>query len=524
MRKIRDVLACLFDRNLSNRQAARSLGLHHSTVNEYRVRFAASGLSWPLPPGQDDAALEASFFPDKRGKQQAHSSSNIEFPEVHIQLQQKGATLMALHAEWLEQTPPEQQLSYSQFCRGYRAWRKAQRISMRRVEVYGETGYVDYSGATINITNSETGEVKTAQVFVGVLGGSSYTYCEATWTQRSRDWIGSHVRMFTFFGGVPRMIVPDNLKSAVTKADRYQPIINESYHAMCRHYAVTPVPARPYRPKDKSRAEGAVLLAQRWILFALRKRKFFSLDEANREIRRLLDRLNHKAFQKRKGSRFTRWQEQELPALQTLPAVSYEIAEWGKVRAGIDYHVRIDNHSYSVPYQLREREFEYRMTDTVIDLIYRGACIVQHSRSFDDEGTTTLDAHRSPAHQAVQLSDEDALAWAAEVGPSTAALMRIQLDKGNGHLMSYRLAQAMKSLAKAHTPGRLEEACAYALANKASGIPDIRNILSKGLDKLFGPDASPPLASAAHEVVHENIRGADYYDRILNSDEEEQPC
>lgn len=521
MRKTRDVLTCLFDRNLSNRQTALSLGVHHSTVNDYLVRFTRSGLPWPLPADMDDSALEASLFPAEEKK--PSSAPHIDYADVHAQMQQKGATLMALHSEWLERTPSNQHLGYSQFCKGYQAWRTSQRLSMRRVEVYGETAYVDYSGATIGITDKDTGEVKSAQVFVGVLGGSNYTYCEATRTQRSRDWIGSHVRMFAYFGGIPRVIVPDNLKSAVTKADRYFPVINETYQAMCRHYSITPFPARARKPKDKARAEGAVLLAQRWILFALRKRKFFTLEEANREIRALLDRLNHKPFQKRDGSRFSRWQEHELPALRALPATPYEIAEWGKVRAGVDYHVLIDHHSYSVPHQLRGRELEYRMTDKAIDLIYRGKTIVLHQRSNEAGGTTTLDAHRSPAHQAVQQTDGDALLWATGVGPNTAEVMRLQFNKGNAHLMGYRITQAMKSLAKAHTPSRLEEACTYALANSITSVPSIRSILSKQLDKLFSPD-TPGSADTAHKVIHENIRGAQYYDRIMNSNEEDQSC
>lgn len=523
MRKIRDVLTYLFDRNLSNRQTARSLGVHHSTVSDYLARFNHSGLPWPLPADMNDPALEACLFPAKEAKQSS-STSHIDYADVHAEMQQKGATLMVLHLEWLERTPSDRHLGYSQFCKGYQAWRKSQRISMRRVEIYGEVGYVDYSGQTIGITNPETGEIKSAQVFLGALGGSNYTYCEATWTQRSRDWIGSHIRMFAYFGGVPRVIVPDNLKSAVTKADLRFPVINETYQKMCGYYNVTPFPARPYKPKDKARAEGAVLLAQRWILFVLRNRKLFSLEEANREIRVLLDRLNHKPFQKRKGSRFTQWQEHELPALQALPATPYEIAEWGKVRAGMDYHVLIDHHHYSVPHQLRGREFEYQMTDKAIELLYRGKAIFQHRRSYQAGETTTLDEHRSPGHLAVQQTDAEVLSWAAGIGPNTAEVMRLQLRQGNAHLMGYRLAQSMKSLAKAHTPLRLEEACTYALANKITSVPSIRNILSKQLDKLFSPDASVTSDSAAHKVIHENIRGAQYYGRILSSEEEKQPC
>jgi transposase len=523
MRKIRDVLNYIQGKKFSVRKTSRVTGVNRTTVAEYRERFAQSGLSWPLPADMDDAALEAALFPPVVTTALPREVIHIDFAYISEELKKDGATLASLHLEWEEQDPAAHILSYSQFCRRYRAYQRSLKISMRKTEVYGEMVYIDYSGMTINITMPDTGEIKVAQIFIGVLGGSNYTYCEATWTQRSRDWISSHVRMFAYFGGVPGAIVPDNLKSAVAKADRYFPVINETYQAMCRHYGVTPFPARPRKPKDKPRAEGAVLLAQRWILFALRKRKFFSLGETNREIWMLLERLNHKPFQKLKGSRFTRWQEHELPALQSLPVIPYEIAEWGKVRAGIDYHVLIDGHHYSVPHSLRGREFEYRMTDKAIDLIYRGRTIVLHQRSDVVEGMTTLDTHRSPAHQAVHQTDADALAWAAGIGPNTAALMRLQLDKGNGHLMAYRLTQSMKVLAKAYDNARLEEACSYALANSITSVRDIRNVLSKQIDKLFAPD-TPASDSAVHEVVHENIRGAQHYGRILNPDEEPQPC
>jgi transposase len=524
MRKIRDVLNYTQKKRFSVRKISKITGVNRTTVTEYQERFAKSDLSWPLPADMDDTALEAALFPPIVATDLPEEAMHIDFAYIHEELKKDGATLASLHAEWEEEDSAKHVLSYSQFCRRYRTYRRSLNISMRKTEVYGEVAYVDYSGMTIDITMPDTGEIKAAQIFIGVLGGSNYTYCEATWTQRSRDWLSSHVRMFMYFGGVPRNIVPDNLKAAVTKADRYFPVVNETYQAMCRHYGVIPFPARPGKPKDKPRAEAGVLLAQRWILFALRKRKFFSLEEANHEIRILLQHLNHKPFQKRIGSRFSRWQEHELPALQLLPAIPYEIAEWGKVRAGIDYHVLIEGHSYSVPYQLRGREFEYRMTDKAIDLIYKGKTVVLHARSDAVEKATTLDGHRPPAHQAVQQTDDDALAWATGVGPSTLAVMQLQLQKGNWHLIGYRTMQSMKSLAKAYGGSRLEDACTYALAHKITSVPDIRNILSKQLDKLFPPDTSTASNAAVHEVAHENIRGAQYYDRILNSDEEQPSC
>lgn len=522
MRKIRDVLTNHYERRFSNRKIAAIVGVDHTSVAKYVKRFIEAGLSWPPPAEMDDATLESLLFQKPIPVVPKGAASKlIDFAEIHEELKKKGATRQALHTEWLEQqTSPQDAISYPQFCRAYNTFKNSLRISVRQTEVYGENTYVDYSGQTIDITNPNTGVVRTAQVFVGVLGGSGYTYCEATWTQGSRDWLSSHARMFEYFGGVSLVVVPDNLKAAVTKADRLFPVINESYKAMCRHCRVVPFPARGYSPTDKARAEGGVYLAQVWILFRLRKRKFFTLEEANKEIRELLDKLNLKPFQKLKGCRHSRWLEHELPTLQPLPMQPYEFAEWGKVRAGIDYHVNVDDHYYSVPYQLRGQEFEYRLTDKAVELISKGKSIAVHQRSRQAEGTSTWSAHRPPAHQAVQgWSEVAALAWAATVGPSTQAVLQIKLSHTHGETMGYRMTQIVKSLAKAHGADRLEEACTYALAHKISKVADLRSILDKRLDKLLSQDAP---AAASPEMGHENIRGADYYDRILKTKKESQ--
>lgn len=515
MRQIRDVLTYLFERRLSKRKISQIVGIHRSTVITYLDRFRQSGLTWPLPAELDDVALERLLFPND--VERCAFADDINFAHIHAEMQKRGATLAVLYAEWLEQTTSPKPISYSQYCKRYSRYKKSLRISMRRTEVFGENAYVDYSGMTINIMDRMTGKARPAQVFIGVLGGSNYTYCEATWTQRSRDWIGSHARMFGFFGGVPYVVVPDNLKAAVAKADRLAPEVNQSYQAMCRYYGIVPLPARAYRPKDKPRAEGGVLLAQRWILFVLRRRTFFSLEEANREIRERLDQLNRKPFQKLAGSRYSRWLEHELPTLQPLPAAPYEFAEWGKVRAGVDYHVRIDGHSYSVPYQLRGKEFDYRMTDKAVELILNSQPVATHPRSFEVDQATTLATHQAPAHRAMQWNRDAALAWAASVGPNTVAVLNAKIEKVKGAIMGYRVTQTMQSLLKAHGAVRLEEACTYAFAHNITLGVDLRNVLDKRLDRLFAQES--PAASPAN-IDHPNIRGAQYYDRLLATDEE----
>lgn len=515
MRKIRDALVYSFDQRLSSRKVGQIIDTHPSTVSSYLIRFKESGLAWPLSEELDDATLEKKLFPVDVVRGQA---DDIDFDYVHAEMQKRGSSLAVLHAEWVEHTSMDIPISYSQYCRRYNRYVKSLRLSMRRTEFFGENCYVDYSGMTISIHNRETGEKRPAQVFVGVLGGSSYTYCEATWTQRIRDWISSHARMFEYFGGVSRILVPDNLKAAVTKAHRYEPEINPSYQAMCRYYGIAPLPARSRKPKDKAQAEGAVNLSQRWILFSLRKRTFYSLEEANREIRELLNKLNKKPFQKRVGSRHSRWLEHELPTLQPLPAQPYEFADWGKVRAGTDYHVRIDGHSYSVPYQLRGKEFDYRLTDDVVELIFNGQSEAVHPRSFEKDQASTLASHQPRAHREMQWDRDEALAWASAIGPNTTAVLQAKLEGVSSVLMGYRATQTMKSLLKAHGQGRLEEVCAYAAAHGITKGADLRNVLDKRLDRLFAQDSAPPQTLASD---HHNIRGARYYDNLLSTDMDE---
>lgn len=517
MRRTRDVLNYAVGRGLSIRQTAAITGVNRTTVAEYLERFEKSDLSWPLPTDIDDLSLEKKLFPGWARMRGGSDPTAIDFDYIHVEMKLPGASLAVLHAEWCEQSP-DRPIGYSQFCKRYKAYKRSLRISMRRTDPHGEVAYVDYSGKTIDITDPNSGEIRRAQVFVGVLGGSSYTYCEASWTQRSRDWIASHVRMLEFFGGAPRVLVPDNLKAAVTKADRFSPVINETYHAMCRYYGVVPVPARAGRPKDKARGEGAVCLAQRWILFVLRKHKFFSLEEANRKIRDLLTKLNNRSFQKKAGSRFSLWLEHERPVLLPLPVEPYEIAEWGKVRAGVDYHVEVDKHHYSVPYQQRDKEFEYRLTEQIVELIFKGQSVVAHRRSYESGKTTTLPEHQPPAHKAVQQwSAEEALVWAADIGPSTRKMLELRLSNLAGSYMGYRMTQSIKSLVKSHGNARLEEACTYALAHKITSIPELRTILAKRLDQLFSDDM--PIAPVPCNE-HENIRGPGYYSRLLTPVEE----
>ena len=291
-------------------------------------------------------------------------------------------------------------------------------MALRHEHKAGEKLFVDYAGPTLSVQDPATGEVRQAQLFVAVLGASNYTFVEATWTQGFGDWIGSHMRAFEFFQGAPAIMVPDNLKSGVTKACRYEPGVNRTYEEMAAHYGVAVVPARPFKPKDKAKVEGGVLIVERWILAALRKRKFFSLGEANQAIGELLARLNQRGFRKREGSRQSLFEQLDKPALQPLPIERYQYGEWKSARVNIDYHVELDHHWYSVPYQLTQQEVEVRATATTVAIFDKGLRVASHARSYAAHCATTVEEHRPKAHQRYPAWTPSRLVeWAATIGP-----------------------------------------------------------------------------------------------------------
>lgn len=332
MRQVRDVLRLKWECELSDRRTARSCGISRPAVAEYVKRARSAGLSWPLPAGLDDAALEALLFPAVA----ALSRPRVlpDFAAVHRELARKGVTLALLWEEYKSAHPDG--LQYSQFCERYRGYARRLDLTMRQVHRAGEKCFIDYAGQTVPVVDRRTGEVRQAQVFIAVLGASNYTYGEATWTQRLPDWIGSHVRAFDAFGAVPELLIPDNLRSAVTRAHRYEPLLNATYSECATHYGTAILPARVRRPRDKAKAEVGVQVVGRFVLARLRHQTFFSLEELNREIARLRQALNQRAFRKLPGNRQTLFETLDRPAMKPLPEARYVFAEWKRVRVHIE--------------------------------------------------------------------------------------------------------------------------------------------------------------------------------------------
>ncbi len=504
MRRIKDVLR-LKAAGHSRRQIAQSCGIARSTVAEYVRRAEAAGLSWPLPAELDDAELERKLFPPPV----AISSEQRAVPDwsvVNQEIKRKGVTLQLLWDEYKEANP--EGFQYSWFCDHYRRWLGKVDVVMRQDHRAGEKLFIDYAGQTMPVIDRATGEVVDAQIFVAVLGASNFTYAEATWTQALPDWIGSHVRAFSYFGSLPEIVVPGNIKSGVHLAHRYEPELNPTYAEMGQHYGVAIIPTRSAKPRDKAKVENGVLVVERWILATLRNRQFFSLAELNAAIAELLEGLNSRPFKKLPGCRKSLFDSLDRPAMQPLPATPYEYAEWKKVRVNIDYHVAIDKHYYSVPYQLVKQQLDARVTTNTVELLHKGKRVASHRRSYRQGAHTTVNAHMPKAHREyAEWTPERLVRWASETGPATAKLVENILSSRPHPQHGFRACLGLMRLGKRYSTPRLEAAARRALAIGSCSYKSVESILKNGLDRK--PLPATPLDTPALE--HDNLRCSDYY-------------
>ena len=505
IRKIRDVLRLHLACGLSARRIAQSTAIGRTTVGEYLQRFNASGLSWPLPETLSDTELEQRLFPPAP-KVPTEQRPVPDWHQVHTELRRPGVTQFLLWQEYKQAHPAGFQ--YSWFCDQYRLWRDTIDRSMRQSHLAGEKLFVDYAGQTVEVTDRRTGEVRQAQIFVAVLGASNYTYAEATWTQGLPDWISSHRRAFAFLGGVPELVVPDNLRAGVSKAHRYEPDTNPTYQDMASHYGVAVLPTRVRRPRDKAKVEAGVLVVERWILAVLRHRAFFSLAELNAAIRELLEKLNARPFKQLPGCRREHFERLDQPALQPLPAEPYVYAEWKKARVHIDYHVAVDGHYYSVPHALIKKQLDVRITRNTLECFHRGNRVASHRRSYQNGRHTTVSAHMPESHrQAGDWSPERLSNWAAKTGPATEKLIQTVLMSRKHPQQAYRSCLGILRLGKAYGDARLEAACRRALTLGSHSYKSIESILKHRLD-------DKPIAEQQELALpedHDNIRGPSYY-------------
>ena len=502
MRNIREILRLHFEAKLSLRKISICTKASIGGVQKLLVKVKHCELKWPLPDDMDDEALAKLLYP-KSDPRASHHYALPAWTDVHQELKGKGVTKHLLWEEYTQQYP-NRSYSYSQYCHHYEVWRAKQRRSMRQVHKAGEKLFVDYAGQTVPIVSGSTGEVRNAQIFVAVMGASNYTFAEATHSQSLPDWLGSHARAFDFLGGVPELIIPDNLKSGVTKACRYDPDVNPSYQQLAAHYGVAIMPARPYKPKDKSKAEVGVQIIERWILARLRHHTFFSLAELNTCIKALLVDVNSKPFKQFKGTRETWFKSIDKPVLTPLPKHTYQYTDIKQVKVNIDYHVQYDEHLYSVPHHLVGERIELHAKANVIELLFHNNLVASHARQYR-AGMTTTPSHMPIQHEKHhQWSAGRLMNWAKDIGDEVLIWVKTQLKRKQHEQQAYRVCLGLLNLSRQYPQKRINNACAIANQHSLYRLKHIKDILTSNQDKLH-PDA--PEKTSLLPQSHENIRG-----------------
>ena len=507
MRTTREILRLRLDLGRTHREIADACRKSPSTVGDCLTRFRMTGLPWPLPEELDDEQLEEKLYPKVVDPEAERPLPDWEL--VHRELRRKHVTLQLLWAEYVAAHPNDRPFNYSWFCHTYRKWTDRVDLVMRQEHKLGEKTFVDWAGTKVPVVDSRTGEVQEVSLFVAVLGGSNYTYAEAFWNQKLPAWISAHVRMFDFFGGCTEVVVPDNAKTGVTKADYFEPDLNPTYDDWAEQYKVAVIPTRALRPKDKAKVESGVRIACEWILARLRNVTFYSLDELNNAIYELLVALNEKPFQKLPGSRKQVFEEQERATLKALPTERYEFAEWKKARVFLDYHVEVDGHYYSVPFTLVREHVEVRLSATTVEVLHAKRRVASHRRSHQRGGHTTCPEHMPPHHrQKAEWTPERVRTWATRSGPAVQQMVDEMMERRDHPEQAVRSCFGLLRLGLKYGDDRLNSACRRALRVGAYRYKSVKSILDKGLDQQVLPGDRAPSRSAGH---HENVRGAAYY-------------
>lgn len=510
MSKIREVLRLRWELGRSVRETSRAVGASTGVVSKMENRARKAQLDWASVEAMDDEALERRLYGDRGGGGSAEASRPQPDPVyMHTELRRAGVTLELLHLEYLERHPNGYQ--YTAFCEVYRKWLATRRLSMRQVHRAGEKSFVDYSGKKPHIVDPLTGECVEVELFVAVLGASNYTYAEATMTQKVEDFIGSHVRAFEHFGGATKMVVPDQLKSAVTVSCRYEPLMHKSYAELGRHYGTAIVPARPRRPKDKAKVEVAVQVAQRWILARLRNETFFSLAALNERILELLGDLNRRPMKHFGGqSRRELFERLDRGALIALPSERFVVSHWKAATVAPDYHVQVERHWYSVPHALVREQVEIRLTSSTVEVYFRGQRVASHVRNDTAWAHTTVTEHMPQNHQRHFDAVEWMTQWASTVGPMTASMVQRIVDAHPIREQGWRSAMGLRRVVEKYGSERTELAAERALHFGARSYRPVERLLRLGRERMALPDAHSDNDDRV-SVSHENVRGPDYY-------------
>ena len=505
MRKIRDVLRLTHAMGMSRRLVGEATGIGKTAVGEYVRRAAVAGLTWPILDEIDDAELERRLFPP------ADTASCAERTEpdwsyIHAELKRRGVTLALLWQEYRAEHP--QGYAYSWFCERYSDWRKHITATMRQTHLAGEKLFVDWAGDSMPVFDPLTGEEHRVHIFVAALGASNYTYAEARWTETLPDWIGAHVNALAVIGGVPKALVPDNLKAGITKPSRYEPGINRTYQDLADHYGCVVLPARVMKPRDKSKVEVAVQIVQRFVLAKLRNRRFFSLAELNAAIRDCVTVINAKVMRGVGKSRNELLETIERPALNAPPTTPYSYAEWKRARVAPDYHIEVADHYYSVPSKLIREMVDARITSATVEIFHRGQRIASHAFSAVRNRHTTITEHMPSAHRRyAEWTPAKMMSEAALIGPAAIALVEAIMKAKPHPEQGFRSCLGIMSLVRTYGSERVEAASRRGNDIGATTYGSIKSILQNGLDKAYANSKAPD----GPPIRHANIRGRGYY-------------
>lgn len=508
MRKIREILRWKLEQGRSHREIAKALGVSLGRITSVLARANELGIGYEELSKLSEAEIEERFYGSGSDSQVVEGRPPLDYKQIHAEMKKKGVTLELLHEEYLTVNPGG--YSYSRFCELYQKWRRRQRVTMRQLHRSGEKVFVDYAGARPKFICRNTGKEIKCELFVAVLGASNFTYIEVTATQQVPDFVQSHINAFEYFGGVPEVVVPDQLKSGVSQSCRYEPKIQRTYSEMASYYGTVVIPARPRKPKDKAKAEVGVLIAERWVLARLRRSIFFSRHDLGVRVAELREEMNDRIMRSYGKSRRQLYEEWDRPALKPLPASRYIVPDWRVARVSIDCHVEVDHHYYSAPFQLIGEMVDVRLGLTTVEIVFRGTRVASHVRSYNRGRHTTKPEHLPASHRAhSNWTPSRIVAWGKTIGEKTGELVELILTERPHPEQGYRSCLGILRLAKVYGKERLEAACARGVAIGVRSYRRLDTILKNGMDKIPLPDSKP--TPQVRPVEHENIRGPEYY-------------
>lgn len=496
---------------INNTRIAESCGCARSTVISTVQRAQEKGITWEDIRSLGEAEVARKLYPaTSMGRQ--YKMPDYEY--IHREMQKSGVTLSLLWVEYCEQCQANGELPYqsTQFNKYYADFVRKTKATLRLEHKPGEAMQVDWAGQTAHIVDTDTGEQMDAYLFIAVLPYSGYAYTEAFLDMKQDAWIVAHVNAYRFFGGVTRILTPDNLKTGVIKNTPSETVVNKSYQEMAEHYGTAIIPARPRKPKDKAFVEGSVGVVSTWILAALRNQQFLSLKELNGAIQEKLAVFNNKPFQKKEGSRAELFREEQL-FLLPLPPTPFELSVWKVATVQYNYHVSVDKMNYSVPYEYIKQQVDVRLTRCTVEIFFRGTRIASHPRLLGRPNQySTSESHMPPEHQEyLQWNGDRFLRWAKQIGPNTTTVVKLFLSTYKVEQQGYKSCMALLKSADKYSSARLEAACKKALVfTPAPSLKSIQSILKSGQDKLPEEEDTPATAKASQ---YSFTRGAGYYRR-----------